>query len=40
VVPVTLRIADIHDPLDTDIADWRAIGIALIAVTRDGTSAD
>jgi hypothetical protein len=35
VVPITLRIADIHDPLDTDIADWRAIGVALIAVARD-----
>jgi hypothetical protein len=40
VVPITLRIADIHDPLDADIADWRAIGVALIAVTRDGAPAD
>jgi len=40
VVPVTLRIAEIHDALDTDIADWRPIGVALIAVTRDGAATD
>jgi hypothetical protein len=38
VVPITLRIAQVHDPLDTDIADWRAIGVALLAVTRDGAA--
>ncbi len=35
IVPITLRIADVHDPLDTDVADWRAIGVALIDITRD-----
>ncbi len=40
MVPVTLRIAQVHDPLDTDIADWRAIGVALIAMTREAAPPD
>jgi hypothetical protein len=34
IVPITLRIFDVHDPLDTEIPDWRAIGVALIDITR------
>lgn len=33
---VALRIGEVHASLDTDVADWRAIGVALLDVTRRG----
>jgi hypothetical protein len=34
VLRLQIHIAYVHNPLDRDITDWRAIGIALLDITR------